>query len=169
MTTSENSENQWTKENTWAVGKIPSGLFIVTSGDKEKDQWDGYLGSWIQQVSFSPLKVMIAIKPGRPCYDHIKAHGQFAINVVGQNNNGAMKPFWSGYNPEVNPFEKLGTQISEGGNILLRDCMASIECKVTDSVKPGDHEILFADVMLCHQFKADDKPLTHVRKSGLDY
>ena len=36
-----------------AVGHIPSGLFIVTTTDGGKK--DGYLASWVQQVSFEPL------------------------------------------------------------------------------------------------------------------
>ena len=64
-----------------AVGKIPSGLFVVTAC--EGDRKEGYLGSWIQQASFSPLLLNLAIRPGRPCYDLIHATRRLCINVVG--------------------------------------------------------------------------------------
>jgi flavin reductase (DIM6/NTAB) family NADH-FMN oxidoreductase RutF len=149
-----------------AVGKIPSGLFIVTTilnGRKE-----GYLGSWIQQTSFSPLLISIAIRPGRPCYDAMKSHGRFCINIIGQKNGGVMKPFW---NPDANPdpFQGLDYMETTRGNILLNTGLAALECEVRTSATPGDHEIIFAEVVEGHMLQPDDKSLTHVRRSGLGY
>jgi flavin reductase (DIM6/NTAB) family NADH-FMN oxidoreductase RutF len=158
---------EFTKENTFAVGKIPSGLFIVTAQDHQ--QHDGYLASFIQQISFSPLLLALAVKPGRPCYDLIKAGKVFTVNVVGKDNNGVMKPFWGAYTPGANAFANLAMQTTESGALILTDCMAAIECKMVSSLTPGDHEIIIAEVLTCHTLKADDQPMTHVRKSGLDY
>ena len=43
------------------VGHIPSGLFIICGFDKSSERIDGYLASWVQQVSFRPLMVALAI------------------------------------------------------------------------------------------------------------
>lgn len=149
-----------------ALGKIPSGLFIITTvleGRKE-----GYLGSWVQQTSFAPLLLSVAVKPGRPCHAALKAHGRFSLHVVGQNNGGLMKPFWS-VKEGVDPFAGLEHSLSARGNILLRNALAVLECEVRGSALPGDHEIIFAEVVEAHLFQPEDKPLTHVRKSGLSY
>jgi flavin reductase (DIM6/NTAB) family NADH-FMN oxidoreductase RutF len=148
-----------------AVGKIPSGLFIVTSVLDGKRE--GYLASWIQQVSFSPLLISIAMKPGRACYDAIKAQGRFCVNIVGHRNGGVMKPFW---NPgSEDPFSDLENFMTPLGNLVLNGAMAALECRVLSSVSPGDHEILFAEVVESHLLQPEDKPLVHVRKSGLSY
>lgn len=55
------------KEKALAVGHIPSGLFVVAIKDGENK--DGYLASWVQQVSFKPLLVSLAISPSRPGYE----------------------------------------------------------------------------------------------------
>lgn len=149
-----------------AVGKIPSGLFIVTTlldGRRE-----GYLGSWVQQTSFSPLLISVAVKPGRACHAAIKAHGRFCINVVGQNNGGVMKPFWS-VKEGVDPFGGLDVIETPRGNLILRNALAAIECEARSSATPGDHEIIFAEAVESHLLQPEDKPLTHVRKSGLGY
>lgn len=149
-----------------AVGKIPSGLFIVTAA--QQDRKEGYLGSWIQQVSFSPLMIQIAIRPGRPCYDLIKSHGRFCINVVGQKNGGIMKPFW---NPDSigDPFSGLEWYASPRGSIIFPSALAALECEVRSTFTPGDHELIFAEVVDGHILQAEDKSLTHVRRSGLGY
>ncbi|MCR9205062.1 MAG: flavin reductase family protein, partial [Halobacteriovoraceae bacterium] len=56
-------------EKATAVGHIPSGLFIVSVN--KDDQKDGYLASWVQQVSFDPLIVAFTIKSDRPGYEAI--------------------------------------------------------------------------------------------------
>ncbi len=153
--------------DTAAIGKIPSGLFIITS--TRGDEIDGYLGSWIQQVSFKPLLITMAIKPGRPCYDYIQEHGRFCIHVVGQQNNGLMKPFWKGYDPANTPFADLEHFRSERDNVILKDALAVMECKKVSSINPGDHELIVAVVEASQVLSPHDKPLTHVRRSGLDY
>jgi flavin reductase (DIM6/NTAB) family NADH-FMN oxidoreductase RutF len=149
-----------------AVGKIPSGLFVVTAC--EGDRKEGYLGSWIQQASFSPLLLNLAIRPGRPCYDLIHATRRLCINVVGHKNGGLMKPFWSP-SPDVDAFAGLEWSRTGRGNIAMGLALAYLECELRSSVTPGDHEILFVEVVGGKVLQAEDKPLAHVRKSGLGY
>ena len=47
------------KEVGKALGRIPSGLFIVTA--KYEDQEDAVLASWVNQSSFEPPEVTIAL------------------------------------------------------------------------------------------------------------
>lgn len=149
-----------------AFGKIPSGIFIITASEGERKE--GYLGSWVQQVSFSPLLLSIAIRPGRPCHELIHASKRFCVNVLGQNNGGAMKPFWSP-KPEVDPFASLEWSVNQRGNIVIKNAIAWLDCEFRTSSMPGDHEIIFAEAVAGLVMQAEDKPLTHVRKSGLGY
>lgn len=148
-----------------AAGKIPSGLFIVTTLTDGKRE--GYLASWIQQTSFSPLMISAAMKPGRPCYAAIKAHGRFCVNVIGHQNGGVMKAFWNVGTED--PFATLEKMETPAGNLILKNAMAALECRAVSFATPGDHEIVFAEVVEGHIFHHEDKPLTHVRKSGLTY
>lgn len=152
-----------------AVGLIPSGLFIVTVSDKNSHTTDGYLASWIQQVSFSPMMISLAIKPGRPAYDLIKAGHPFTVNVVGDHDKSFLKHFWKGYDPAQNPFNELPHHFGEFGGLILDQAKAAIECVMTSSTKPGDHEIILAEVKASHVMHAESKPMVHIRKSGADY
>jgi len=149
------------------VGKIPSGLFIVTVSHEGRR--DGFLASWIQQASFEPLMISIAVSSHRPLWDMIRESGRFCVNIVGHQNNGVMKPFWGALKPGEDPFVVLSLEVSSRGNILLPDAMAALECEVRASSHPGDHAIVFAEVVETRFFKPEDKPMTHVRKSGSGY
>jgi flavin reductase (DIM6/NTAB) family NADH-FMN oxidoreductase RutF len=157
------------KEFARAVGHIPSGLFIVCANDEKDKVIDGYLASWIQQVSFDPLLVTVAIKPGRPAYDLIKNKKTFTINVVGDNDKSFMKHFWKGYDPESNPFEEIEHKITENGGVIINGAKSTVECQLVETIQPGDHEVVIAKVINSYVQDEEAKPLTHVRKSGLDY
>lgn len=152
-----------------AVGLIPSGLFIVAVHDAESNATDGYLASFIQQVSFNPMIVAIAIKPGRPAYDLIKAKKPFAINIIGDHDKSYLKHFWKGYNPAENPFLELPHHLGEFQGLILDQAKAAIECVMIDSAKPGDHEVIYAEVKASHVMNTEGKPMVHIRKSGADY
>ncbi len=152
-----------------AVGHIPSGLFIVTVQDPANGKIDGYLASWIQQVSFNPLIVSLAIKPGRPAYDLIKSGNKFAINVVGDHDKTFLKHFWKGYDPQSNPFQEIPFEIGQNGGVILKQAKSAIECELMEGVKPGDHDLVFARVLSSYLMNDESKPVVHLRKSGNDY
>lgn len=151
-----------------SVGHIPSGLFIVAVKDPG-GVTDGYLASWVQQVSFNPLIVSLAIKPGRPAYDLIKSGKPFAINIIGDHDKSYLKHFWKGYDPANNPFTELPHHVGNNGGVILDQAKSAIECQVIESMKPGDHDIVFAKVLSSHVMNEEAKPLIHIRKSGADY
>ncbi len=152
-----------------AVGHLPSGLFIVAVSDPQSETTDGYLASWIQQVSFNPMIVALAIRPGRPAYELIKAGNTFAINVVGDHDKNYLKHFWKGYDPNNNPFTELPHHRGEFGGIILDQAKSAIECTMLSVTKPGDHEVIFAEVKASHIMNQESKPMVHIRKSGADY
>jgi len=151
------------------VGHIPSGLFIVSVKDEVHGTIDGYLASWIQQVSFSPLMISLAIKPGRPAYDLIKAGKVFCVNIVGEHDKTYLRHFWKGYDPLNNPFQEIPHVIGENGGVILSGAKSSLECKLMSSISPGDHEVVFAEVLSSYSMNDEARPMVHIRKSGASY
>ena len=149
------------------VGHIPSGLFIVSLKDGE--QMDGYLASWVQQCSFQPLQVAVAIKPDRPGYEKIIEGHPFSVNIVGEHEMKYLRHFWNGYAPGESPFKEIDHNISENGTIHLTEAKSTIDCRCVDKVTPGDHVIVFAEVIGGKVHEQEAKPKVHIRKTGLDY
>jgi flavin reductase (DIM6/NTAB) family NADH-FMN oxidoreductase RutF len=156
-------------EKAVAVGHIPSGLFIVAVRDPAGDLVDGYLASWIQQISFNPMLVSLAIRPGRPAYDLIKSGKPFAINIVGEHDKTYLKHFWKGYDPSNNPFKELAHTVGAAGGVILGQAKSAIECKMIEAFRPGDHELIIAQVLSSTHLNEESRPMVHIRKSGADY
>ena len=151
-----------------AVGHIPSGLFIVCA-KAENGNKDGYLASWVQQVSFKPMLVSLAVNPDRPGYETIVSGKPFTINIVGDHEAQYLKHFWKGYAPGEGPFGEIEHEVSENDGIIMKDAKSTIECKFVSKSKPGDHEIVIAEVVASYVQNDEAKPKVHIRKSGLDY
>jgi flavin reductase (DIM6/NTAB) family NADH-FMN oxidoreductase RutF len=151
------------------VGHIPSGLFVVCAQDPGTQAVEGYLASWVQQVSFEPLLVSLAIKPGRPACDLILQGHVFTVNVIGDHDNAYMEHFWSGYDPESNPFDRLALRRGESGGIVLEAAKSAMECRLHSSARPGDHVVVIARVLNCYLLNDLAKPLVHIRETGLTY
>ena len=149
------------------VGKISSGLFILTVANGARRE--GFLASWIQQASFQPLMVSMAVKADRPLVEFLRATGRFCVNVVGHQNNGLLKPFWGAAKEGENPLDAVKTSLSPRGNVILTDALAALECEPRNFAQPGDHVIVFAEVVEARLLNAQDKPMTHVRRTGASY
>jgi flavin reductase (DIM6/NTAB) family NADH-FMN oxidoreductase RutF len=162
------SEKMDEREIASAVGNIPSGLFIVCSLNEDGTK-DGYLASWVQQISFKPLLVSLALTDSRPGYDHIMDKKTFTINIVGGHETGYLKYFWKGYPKGEGPFDQIPHKISSGGGIIIEDAKAIIECRLKESFKPGDHEMAICEVLASYTQHGDAKSKIHLRKNGLDY
>ena len=158
------------EERAVGVGHIPSGLFIVCAPNAEKEgQWDGFLASWVQQVSFDPLLLSICIKEGRPCARHILEGGRFSINTLGNDHKGVLKHFWSGYDPEKNPLASIQHRTGEEGELTLSQSRSTLICQKISGTCPGDHHLVIAKVLKSVINDDNSASMVHTRKSGLSY
>ena len=149
-----------------ALGRIPSGLFIVTTLD-EHGRPLGFLGSFVQQMSLDPPTVCVAVGSGRDHLTAIRNHGHFAISILGDDDKGLMKPFFK--KPEDgSPFDDVQHETAPNGCPVLSEALSWIECRAAGEHNAGDHVVVFGAVTAGHKSK-DGDPLTHTRKDGLKY
>lgn len=150
-----------------ALGKIPSGLFIVTAGSG--DNSSGFLASWVQQTSFEPPLVTVAVKEGRGIEIFLEQKLPFVINILGEKNRNLMKHFLQGFAPDENPFENLNTFSGITGTPVLEDVLSYLECEYRESHKIGDHVLYVGEVVNGALQTKEDEPLVHIRKNGFNY
>ncbi|QDU70101.1 flavin reductase family protein [Engelhardtia mirabilis] len=150
-----------------ALGRIPSGLFIVSTLDADGLPL-GFLGSFVQQVGFDPPTVAVAVGVDR---DHLQAMrdcGRFAVSILDQDSKGAMKPFFGKLVEGATPFDDLATSTPAGGPPVLGEALAWVTCEVTGEQLAGDHVLVLGRVLEGIQVREGD-PLVHLRKNGLSY
>jgi flavin reductase (DIM6/NTAB) family NADH-FMN oxidoreductase RutF len=154
------------KELAAAVGRIPSGLFIVTARNGSAET--GFLASWVQQCSFEPFQLSVAVKVGRSVADWLTPDAPFVVNILEEDQTDLLVHFGKGFAPTDPAFNGLDVDPSTAGAPVLRDALAYLDCRVSGRCKTGDHE-LFIGRVVGGRVLAEGRPMVHVRKNGAHY
>jgi len=105
------------KENIGkAIGRIPSGCFVLTASDGERST--GILASWVQQASFEPPLVTVAVKKGRSIEALIDKSGHFVLNAISDNPLSMFSRFFKGYELDEPAFEGLDVEHKPAGVVI---------------------------------------------------
>jgi flavin reductase (DIM6/NTAB) family NADH-FMN oxidoreductase RutF len=160
------SEADAQRQLAGALGRIPSGLFIVTAS--HEGQESGMLASWVQQCAFDPPHVTLAIKRGRPLGAWLAAGIDFVVNVLDDSQTDMVAHFGRGFSPPEPAFDGVEVDRASERPPVLREALAYLVCRVAGSQSVGDHELIVARV-IGGRVLNEGHPMVHVRKSGFHY
>lgn len=148
------------------LGRLPSGLAILSVRHGEKET--GLLVSWIQQCSFEPPQLTVAVRRGRDVLGWLEPGALFILNLLAEGQTNLLSHFGKGFTLDEPAFTGLQVDRSRGTPILA-DALGYLECQVERRVPTGDHELLVATVLAGSLLREDPRPYVHVRKNGLRY
>lgn len=154
-----------------ALGRVPSGLFIVTTRD-ELGKPMGFLGSFVQQMALDPPTIAVAISKDREHLQAVRDCGRFGVSILGEDDKGLMKPFFK--KPEDgSPFDDVDHSAAprdgDGeGSPILTEALSWVDCRIAGEHNAGDHVVVFG-VVESGQLAREGAPLIHTRKNGLRY
>jgi flavin reductase (DIM6/NTAB) family NADH-FMN oxidoreductase RutF len=165
MTTQERKE-----QISPILGRVPSGVFILIAGDGG-DRRTGLLASWIQQASFEPPQVTVAVNKSRYLNEWLVEGSPVTINQIAKGDNVLFRHFGKGFEPDQNAFLGIETSESASGLPVLTSAMASMEGQVVSQMPAGDHIIYLIEITsACSSGSADlFEPFVHIRKNGFGY
>jgi flavin reductase (DIM6/NTAB) family NADH-FMN oxidoreductase RutF len=149
-----------------ALGRVPSGLFVLTakSGDRET----GMLASWVQQCSFAPPQVTVALNNSRGVIEWLPDGAVFVLNVIPEAGKALIGHFGKGFDLHEPAFEGLEVQRTGETPPVLLASHAYLVCRAANRVAVGDHTLVVAEVT-AGAVLHDAKPAVHTRKNGLRY
>ena len=146
-----------------ALGKVVSGLYVVTTKFEEKD--DAVLASWVNQCSFEPPAVTIALATIRSARLLVEASDAFIVNVLPKEDMALLKHF---SRPPEEIFKGVKTRKGFNGIKILSDAVSYLECEVAHSMQAGDHVLYVGEIVGGKNLKGGD-PYIHVRDNGFNY
>jgi flavin reductase (DIM6/NTAB) family NADH-FMN oxidoreductase RutF len=152
-----------------ALGRIPSGLFIVTA----RDGWAnaGLLASWLQQAGFAPAAVTVAIGRDREIVEIIERTGRLVVNQLSEGQHRLMRHFARSMRSDDGAFPGIET-LEPGearGGLVLADAMSYLDVEVTGFLEGDDHRIVLGRVIAGAVLHEDAKPMVHLRRNGFHY
>ena len=149
--------------NTNTFSKLGYGVYIVASGNKERQ--NAFIATTVMQVTAEPTKIIVACNKNNFTTNFIRDLKVFSASVITQNYKPTtMGTFGFRSGKDFPKFEHCNEFIF-GENtqvpIVLEDCLAWFECKLTDEIDVGTH-VLFVGEVLDAQITAENEtPLTY--------
>lgn len=106
--------------------------------------------AWTGIVNSQPPKTYISVRPSRHSHEMIRASREFAIHLTPKSL--VRTADWCGIQTgaKVNKFERCHLTPEPASVIsapLIAECPVALECRVTDVIPLGSHDMFLADIV----------------------
>ena len=160
------SDGDTQKQLAAALGRVPSGLYILTASDGVHET--GMLVSWVMQAGFEPPSVTVALKKGRYVNDWLTEGAVFVLNILDADQTDMVAHFGRGFGRGEPAFANLDIDRAPGRPPVLKEALGFLECRVLVRHSLTDHDVLIAQIA-AGKMLGEGQPMVHVRKNGLHY
>jgi len=156
----------------WPAGTLlaPVPAVLVSCGNMEKSNI--FTVAWTGIINSTPAKTYISVRKERFSYDIIKNSKEFVLNLTTEDLVRATDfcGVKSGKNIDKFKEMKLSKQVGNEVNCpLVGESPINIECRVTDIVELGTHDMFVADILCVNVAKSllDENGKLHLDKAKL--
>lgn len=128
--------------------------------------------AWTGIINTIPPKTYISLRPSRHSYDIIKSSGEFVINLTTAAlvRSADYCGIYTGR--KVDKFAKCALGKEEASEVscpLIAESPLSLECKVTEVIPLGTHDMFLADIVAADVDESliDSSGKLHIESAGL--
>ncbi len=146
-------------KRVWKPGNsiYPLPAVMVSCGRVEDKNANIITASWTGSINTNPPKAYVSIRKERFSYNLVKEYGDFVINLTTEDLAHATDFCGVRSGRDYNKFKKCNlTPLTsqEVGCPGIEESPINIECKVTDIIELGSHDMFLADIV---SVTVDDK------------
>jgi len=144
-----------------ALFKVTYGLYIVCSGDR--DHGNGFISNTVFQVTANPASFASCCSKDNYTASLIQKHACFSASILHKDTPSEIYGRF-GYR-SGRDFDKLdGMNViygDTGAPIVLNEAIASIECKVVNTLDVGTHWLFIGEVINAEVYDEILDPITY--------
>ena len=136
------------------LGHFVTGVTVVTTMSD-----DGPVGMTVNSftsVSLDPPLVLFCAAERSSTGRRVLEAGAFAVNILGREQEDLCRRF---ARPVPDRFAGIEIELGPTGSPILRDALASLDCRLADHMPSGDHVIVVGRVVEAG-VRRDGEPLT---------
>ena len=127
------------------IGHFATGVTVITTA--AGDEFQGMTANAVSSLSLDPVMVLICVEKGTHTYGVLEQGRVFAVNVLGEHQEGVSRLFAKRAEPERGTLRGQPFRLGETGVPILEDCLAYLECRVAYVHEGGDHSIFLGEVV----------------------
>ncbi len=152
------------------LGRTPSGLFIMAVADADGRE-TGMLVSWVQQASFDPPAVTVALNKKRFLNDWLAGRPDMALSLVGESQTDFLKHFSRGFEADEPAFDGIDVTRGKNGLPVLTGALGYLEGHVAGQIEAGDHLVYLVEIDGAGTGDAlsQQQPIVRIRNNGFMY
>ncbi len=153
----------------WKPGNMLYPLPVVMVSVADKEGRNNIITiAWAGTICSNPPMVSISVRPERYSYDILKETGEFVINLTTKDLTYATDYCGVKSGRDVDKFKEMGLTALPGKEVkapLIAESPVNMECKVTQVIPLGSHDMFLAEVVAVH---VDEKYMDEKGKFHLD-
>jgi flavin reductase (DIM6/NTAB) family NADH-FMN oxidoreductase RutF len=142
------------------IGHLPTGVTVITTAAGE--EYQGMTANAVTALSLDPVMVLVCVDKETHTHRLLERSGVFVVNILGEHQEELSRIFAKRAEPEVGTLRGQAFVLGETGAPVLSDCLAFLECRVSDVLEGGDHSIFLGEVVR-EAIVNDVKPLVFFR------
>lgn len=128
--------------------------------------------AWTGIINTIPPKTYISVRPERHSYSLIRESGEFVLNLPTAQLVRAVDYCGVKSGRDVNKWKEMHLTPVAASRVscpLLGESPLSLECRVTDVITMGSHDMFLADIVATdvEESLLDDKGALHLEQAGL--
>jgi flavin reductase (DIM6/NTAB) family NADH-FMN oxidoreductase RutF len=146
--------------------RLTAGVYVVGVADGERR--NAFTAAWLMQISFDPLLLALSVNPGHASYPLLVGGGGFVVSVLSRDQLDLARHFGTRSGRETDKLAGTAWRPGRTGAPILTEAVAYLECRTTQRVPAGDHEIVIARPVAGAILSPDAAPLTYADTGDLD-
>ena len=106
--------------------------------------------AWTGTICSDPAMVYISVRPSRYSYNILKETGEFVINICTENLVSQTDTAGVKSGSKIDKFKELGLTKGKSKEVAapyIQECPIALECKVSDIIPLGTHDMFLAKVL----------------------
>lgn len=140
-----------------ALAALTTGIYVLTVRAGERQH--GMSSSWATQVSGVPVLIMAAVDQQHITHQMLVQSQAFALNIVGAQSKHLEDYFYSAAARRPDNLAPFALEYGRTGTPLLRDAMATLDCRLVATHPAGDHTLFVGEVVEA-RVRSADRPLS---------
>ncbi len=141
------------KKTKWKGGALIAPLPPVMVSCGTPEQPNVLTVAWTGIINTIPPKTYISVRPTRYSYSIIKDSGEFVINLATSDLVRAVDFCGVRSGAQIDKFKEMQLTPVSSTEItapMIDECPLSMECKVTQIIPLGSHDMFLAEILAVH-------------------
>ncbi len=149
----------------------PVPVVLITSKNNE-GKTNVFTVGWTGTINTKPPMLYISIRPERLSYEYIKESMEFVVNLPGSDLVKKVDYCGVRSGKKNDKITEMGFTLKQSLNIstpYIDECPVNIECKVTNILPLGTHDMFIAEVVGSHvnEDLLDEKGKIHFENANM--